>query len=68
MRVKPCPFCGERPEVSRWSSGYAAGHNDATAIQCSSDLYDCPVQPIISAYTKDEALAAWNMRMGMHDE
>ncbi len=53
-----CPFCGGRPSIGKW-----AGQSDpATAIECSSGFDDCPVNPSVACWTRDEAIAAWSQR------
>ncbi len=58
----PCPFCGKKPNIGQWGAQDLTAWPDATAIECSSDLHDCPVNPSVTGYTRAEAIAAWNTR------
>jgi hypothetical protein len=53
-QIKPCPFCGQHPEV--WGSGYG---EEGLMIHCISD--DC-ANPSLSYYSHEKALAVWNTR------
>ncbi len=58
----PCPWCGKKPNIGQWGAQDLTAWPDATAIECSSDLHDCPVNPSVTGYTRAEAIAAWNTR------
>ena len=63
-----CPFCGAVPIIGLWDEAVQKGHEYATAIQCSSDLFDCPVNPSVCDYSREEAIAAWNRRAPQQGE
>lgn len=51
--LKPCPFCGSKPEIRRYGGKYSA--------ECPND--DCEVRPeTFLKYSSDEAVKAWNRR------
>ena len=50
---KPCPWCGEMPELS-----HRLGHR--FAVYCNND--ECGVQPQATASSSVEAWAIWNTR------
>lgn len=58
----PCPFCGGAPAIGEWASGKSKDWPDATAIECQSGLGHCPINPGYSAFTRAEAITAWNTR------
>lgn len=62
VELLPCPFCGEPPMIGPWKGQDLEAWPYATAIQCSSDLFACPVNPSTTAYTFKEAVADWNRR------
>ena len=52
--LKPCPFCGEEPELFDFTDG-------RFIVQCSNS--DCDVYPYTSIHRdKADAIAAWNHR------
>ena len=57
-----CPWCGHHPTIGAWGQQDLVSWPGATAIECSSDLHDCPVNPCVTGYTRDEAIVAWNRR------
>jgi hypothetical protein len=60
--LKGCPWCGKEPNIGPWGAQDLTAWPDATAIECSSDLHDCPVNPSVTGYTRAEAITAWNHR------
>lgn len=62
QELMPCPFCGAEPMIGQWKQGVSEQWPDATAIECGSDLGDCPVNPSYCCYTREETIAAWNTR------
>lgn len=73
--LKPCPFCGEVPEVERVASGYRGGADAATAtfrVQCEhcgieferqTEVAiddDGKVKVLFDGY--NEVIRLWNMR------
>lgn len=55
-RVKPCPFCGTKPEVM--TSGE---RSSGMMIHCITE--NCP-NPSVSYYDHETCLAVWNQRDG----
>lgn len=52
--LKPCPFCGEEPEIFDFKDG-------RFVVQCSNP--DCDVYPYTSIHRdRADAIAAWNQR------
>ena len=52
--LKPCPFCGEEPNVFSFNDG-------RFIVECSNS--DCDVYPYTSIHhDKADAIAAWNQR------
>lgn len=57
----PCPFCGENPELSNSSFGWAV--TCKTGI-LKTDKIGCSVRPMSDfKKTKQEAVDAWNRRL-----
>jgi len=56
--MKPCPFCGEAPEIEPWHGGAPT----KKLISCQNE--DCEVGPSVTGETEDEAVAYWNTRKG----
>lgn len=53
--LKPCPFCGEPPELCEWLKGWS--------IDCLND--NCLVHPDTPIFgMRGEAIEAWNKRVG----
>jgi hypothetical protein len=61
FKLSPCPFCGGAPNSGPWAD-VAEAYPDAMAIECSSDLHDCPINPSACGYTPGQTIAAWNRR------
>lgn len=55
IELKPCPFCGEKPESGPWD-------DHGFAIQCSSNLSKCPINPACSGYDHQATIERWNTR------
>lgn len=55
-RLKPCPFCGERPKVEPWHGG----PKTKRLISCDND--DCAVSPGVTGDTARVAVIRWNTR------
>lgn len=53
---KPCPFCGEVPDVVPWHGGGPDKH----MVCCSN--HNCAVLPSVSGDTRKKAVAVWNCR------
>lgn len=51
-KLKPCPFCGKKPEVIRQKFTYS----DLFGVSCADFFFDC------RADSEAEAIAAWNRR------
>ena len=52
--LKPCPFCGEEPEIFDFTDG-------RFIVQCSNS--DCDVYPYTKIHhDKADAITAWNQR------
>lgn len=52
--LKPCPFCGEQPQIFDLKDG-------RYIVECVNP--DCDVYPYTSIhYDEQEAIAAWNRR------
>lgn len=54
--LKPCPFCGEEPEMEPWHGGGP----DKQMISCSNE--QCRVTPMVCGETPEEAAEYWNTR------
>lgn len=67
VELRPCPWCGKGPNIGPWGAQDLNAWPGATAIECSSDLHDCPVNPSVTGYTRAEAITAWNTRHGAGD-
>ena len=55
--LKPCPFCGKKPYIERWSSG-----GMIYMVKCNNP--DCPV-PVVSyptGYNLVDVIDDWNRR------
>ena len=53
--LKPCPFCGEIPEILKNYATYA--------VSCNAKIPNCTTYPSTTYYyTSKEAIAAWNKR------
>lgn len=57
VKLLPCPFCGEKPELNDYTSAPAAAwvlvHRNRS----------CPIAPqVLSFSTRELAIAAWNRR------
>jgi hypothetical protein len=61
----PCPFCGSVPNIVSWKEAIDQSDSAPTAIECSSDLHDCPLSPGVALWTREEAIAAWNTRAAL---
>lgn len=55
-KLKPCPFCGDRPAIEPWHGG---GH-DKRMVSCMSDA--CYVNPAVTGENEQEAANHWNAR------
>ena len=55
-KLKPCPFCGEKPIIRPWHGGAPT----KKMILC--DNGNCPVQPQVTGEIKKEAIDNWDMR------
>ena len=60
--LKPCPFCGAIPNIGKWKEAIDQSDTCPTAIECSSGLEECRVQPGVCDWSREEAIAAWNRR------
>ena len=60
--IKPCPFCGYPPNHGPWQAGIDRGWPDSYAVECSSALDDCRMNPSITDFDKESVLTAWNTR------
>lgn len=54
--LKPCPWCGQRPEIVPWHGG---GPNK-TMVSCVNEM--CAANPSVTAEGKRKAVALWNER------
>jgi Lar family restriction alleviation protein len=58
IRLKPCPFCGKRPEIDTrkpFESVYPR-----CLISCQNT--HCPAMLEVESETEEEAIAKWNTR------
>lgn len=64
--LKPCPFCGEQPEVIKTEGRYVEYIVSCTNI-FNEDGSGCPVEPCCTTYFYEEskAIAAWNTRVDL---
>lgn len=62
VELKPCPFCGGEPQYSEFQDVLTG--EVLADIMCSAN---CLVYPVIFEHPKDEAVAAWNTRVGDSD-
>jgi ribosomal protein L37AE/L43A len=59
--ARPCPFCGETPQVIRESElNWIAGKYDQFFIRCKKTK--CLVKPTVNKRTLREVMEAWNTR------
>jgi len=54
--AKPCPWCGEQPEIEHWHGG------PTTKRMISCETLECAVNPHVTGKTATEAKAIWNSR------
>lgn len=58
--LKPCPFCGEQPELDEWHYG-DAGECITFMVQCKNE--NCTCRPFTQEYIRVlPAIEAWNRR------
>ena len=58
--LKPCPFCGEIPELHEWHNRYNV-HFITFQVCCENE--DCPCRPFTHQYGRIiPAIEAWNSR------
>jgi hypothetical protein len=67
LNLRACPFCGATPNIGAWAAASEVWPN-ATAVECSSGLDDCPVNPCADGYDREAAIAAWNRRTPQPDK
>ena len=66
--LKPCPFCGGEAIINEIEphthvfATFMPDYGGSTFIECTGCTY------AISGQTKDEAIAAWNRRVGGESE
>ncbi len=58
--IKPCPFCGEKPEAKNWNTMNGYYEPIGRSVQCLSKL--CKINPEVYKKTQQEAIKAWNTR------
>ena len=59
--LKPCPFCGELPEIDQGEYTYKVKDRIYWAVGCMND--DCEVDVETDNFdTKEEAIKVWNTR------
>lgn len=58
INLRPCPFCGADPESGAWDE-------HGFAIQCSSNLSKCPINPAYSGYDHQATIDRWNTRAAL---
>lgn len=59
MKLKPCPFCGEYPNVNIGTS-LTDKEEEYFYVECMNR--DCLVQPRIVCYSESNTEEAWNTR------
>lgn len=58
MQLKPCPFCGDYPELQEWVT-----EDGITFFIVACENEDCPIRPFTQKYIrKKPAFDAWNTR------
>lgn len=54
-KLKPCPFCGGRAELTKFRQTWSVG--------CARDILKCPCKPWTgSQWTEEKAIEIWNRR------
>lgn len=62
IKLKKCPFCGEKPELWEIPAGWTNGSQTQWQVVCGSGAF-CPGGASTrQCDTKQEAAAAWNTR------
>ncbi len=60
--LKPCPFCGQKPDIEPWHGG----SKTKVMISCVNEL--CKVMPCCTGNTEGAATVKWNHRAPLrHD-
>lgn len=61
LDARPCPFCGDQPEIEPWHGGGKMKRR----IGCNRD--SCFVGPSVCGSTPKQALNLWNYRVEARD-
>ena len=70
IKLKPCPFCGEIPELKAWENdegkitGYSVFNYKRYFDRNKSLCYGCTMEDLPFG-DKDQTVKAWNMRSEM---
>ncbi len=64
VRPSPCPFCGQKPKFMFFPEGTTGPEIEEAwySLGCPGKPFECHAMPMVSAPTKAEATARWNVR------
>jgi len=58
--LKPCPFCGEFPEIEHQPAGIDCTGEPSEELWAT--VHRCHADALVVEYTKEDLIAAWNTR------
>jgi hypothetical protein len=56
-KLEPCPLCGKKPIIERWSSG-----GMMYMVKCNNPICPIPVNGFPRGHKLDEVIQEWNRR------